>query len=235
MPDLQSELSKLARVWDSHEQSIRQPQTTTPANPSQPKETEMANTASASTTPATTAPATTAHAARVPIIVTGILSRDIHAHLLNNPSTYVEVTEAMASVGYKKNSAQSILTQMSRAGLVTIEPVTNILRLVHKEYKPVTNPYKANPVGAYSRKAKTIKPRTVKPREDKAAGLAALKADTAPKAAPPTTTTTATPAPSLAHPARLVRLQTAADVLNNMSVSEAHKLYVELCKLFGGK
>lgn len=228
MPDLQSELSKIAHAWDSHEQMIRQPQAQTQANPKE-SQVNLANVTS-STTTTTTTTTTPVQQAHPTIVRTGFLSRDIHAYLAAKPSTQVETAKAMASIGHKENSAHSVMSQMLKSGLVTFDDATRTLHVISQTYTPVRNPYKTNPVGKFTRTktpAKMVRAKTPAPVA-KPAGLAAIKVDAAPQAE------TAQPQ-QLANPARLVRLQTAAEVLTNMSVTEAHKLYIELSKLFGGK
>ena len=190
MPDLQSELSKLANAWDNHEQAIRQPQ------PQQEKAVQ--------TTP-----------------VTGNATRDTFEFIRLNSRKYtqVQLADGMARLGYKKNSVQALMTQMKRNGMIQLDPDGRLFTTL-SEYKAFSNPYKANPVG------QRLKTKRKGKRGATSAGIAAL-------AAPPVQPTPPTlPNP---NPARLVRLQTAAEVLANLSVAEAHKLYVELGKLFGGK
>lgn len=184
MPDLQSELAKLASAWDTHEQIIRSPQSqTTP---------EKTMTATAPTT----------------ITKTGNLSRDLFNYTKQGAYTRQQVTAAMESVGYVRKSAQSIITQLVRSSMVCERD--GRLYPLQAEYAPIKNPTKPSPTRSYTRK------------QTKAAGLAALKE------------TKKEPVQE-AKPVRLVRMQSATEVLANMSVVEAHKLYVELGKMFGGK
>ena len=193
MPDLQSELAKLANAWDSHEQIIRNPETT--------KEKTMQT----NQTP-------------LAITKTGNLSRDLFNCAQQRLQTRVQLSDAMESVGYNKVSARSLITQMIRAGVMAYQG--DVLITLIPEYAPVGNPSKPSPQRTYTRK-NLLKP--VKPiKTPKAAGLAALPV-------------TKEEAPQQPTPARLVRMQTATEVLANMSVVEAHKLYVELAKIFGGK
>lgn len=205
MPDLQSELAKLASAWDAHEQAIRAPE----AHAQQPQPTpEKTMTATKEAT--TSSPRT--------IVRTGNLSRDLFHYVQQGLYTRIQVAAAMALIGYSKKSASSITTQMLKAGLLVLRD--GRLCTTSADYAPVANPTKTYPVRKYVRQATpTTKSREAKP---KAAGLAALKETT--------------PAPvQEVKPVRLVRMQTADEVLANMSVAEAHKLYVELGKMFGGK
>lgn len=193
MPDLQSELAKLASAWDTHEQIIRSPQ-----NQTTPEKTMTA-----------TAPTT--------ITKTGNLSRDLFNYTKQGAYTRQQVTAAMESVGYVRKSAQSIITQLVRSSMVCERD--GRLYPLQAEYAPIKNPTKPSPTRSYTRRQ--LKP--AKPaKQTKAAGLAALN-ETKPEPA------------QEAKPVRLVRLQSATEVLANMSVVEAHKLYVELGKIFGAK
>ena len=209
MPDMQSALLRALEdgkrkflhttidAWDTHEQTIRSPQPQ-----AQPEEKTVQT-----------------------IIKTGNLSRDIFNHIKNGEFTRDEVAESMASVGYVKKSAQSLIAQMLRNGLLTDK--NERLYPLLPEYAPVANPTRPSPVRTYNRR---------KPRTSKAKTKETPKAAQAPAglAALPTTKEepkTLMPTP---NPARLVRMQTADEVLSNLSVAEAHKLYVALGKMFGG-
>ena len=164
------------------------------------------------------------------IIKTGNLSRDIFNHIKNGEFTRDEVAESMASVGYIKKSAQSLIAQMLRNGLLTDK--NERLYPLLPEYAPVANPTRPSPVRTYNRrKPRTSKAKTKEtPKAAQApAGLAAL-----PVMKDEVTGVTQTPERNII-PVRLTRLQTADEVLANMSVAEAHKLYLELAKIFGGK
>ena len=131
MPDLQSELSKIASAWDTHEQTIRTQPTKTA--PQQEKTMQQ---------------------------VTGNASHDTFSFIRINPRrfTHAEVARAVSQLGYKSNTVHSLITQMKRAGIVLAD-AGGLLYTEQTEYKPFANPYKANPAG--KRKAKTeAKPST---------------------------------------------------------------------------
>lgn len=190
MPDLQSELSKIASAWDTHEQAIRTPNYNT--QPQQEK-------------------------AMTTLKPTGNATRDIFTFIKTNGHKYTqaETAHAVARMGYKAASVHAVLTQMKRSGMAQAD-TNGFLFTTMDEYKPLSNPYKANPVGN-PRKTK-IKKQTQ--------GIAAL---------PVTPITPVTPSEVPKASVRLVRLQSADEVMANMSVAEAHKLYVALDKMFGSK
>jgi hypothetical protein len=130
MPDLQSELSKIASAWDAHENMIRQPAQHT----HQEKAMEAIEAA---------------------VEHTGNLSRDIFNHARKGVFTREQLNAAMESVGYKRTSITSLITQMLRAKLLEERDLR--LYPLRAEYKPLSL-YKAH---------------TPRPAR-KAAGLAAI-------------------------------------------------------------
>lgn len=124
MPDLQSELSKLANVWDTHEQTIRT-DTHTP-----PKEKTVK-----------------------PFIKTGNASRDLFAMIRDNPHFYTghAAFTMLVDAGYKKTSASALVTQMKRCEYFKTDD-NDRLYTTMQEYKPLPHnkktpkPKKAKPV-----------------------------------------------------------------------------------------
>lgn len=143
---------------------------------------------------------------------TGNLSRDIFNHARKGAFTREQLNAAMESVGYKRTSVASLITQMLRAKLLEERDLR--LYPLRAEYKPLSL-YKAQ---------------EQRPTR-KAAGLAAIpvKKEKA-QGQDPAQEHTQEP-----RPVRLARLQTASEVLANMNVAEAYKLYVELHAMFGNK
>lgn len=224
MPDMQSELLRALEEgkrrflqstindWDNHEQTIRQPQSQTQTQPTPEKTVHPL--AKNLTEALTITPHT--------IVKTGNLSRDVFKYVQQGLFTRIQVADAMSNVGYVRKSASSIVTQMLKSGMLALHDGRLVTTI--PEYAPVANPTKPVPPREYiRRKPLNIKSREAKPKQ--AAGLAALKETKAEPAQ----------APVQEKPARLVRMQTAAEVIANMSVIEAHKLYVELGKMFGNK
>ena len=183
MPDLQSELSKLASAWDSHEQTIRI------TNQQQEKMVQK-------------------------FTVTGNATRDTFEFIRLNGHvhTHSSAAKAMAQLGYKHSSVHAVLTQMKRAGMIQLNSDGHVFTTMD-EYKPLHNPYKANPVG------RPPKAKTKAKRSATSAGIAALQV--AEEQTP-------------IERKQLVLKLTTEDVLNKLDVKEAFKLYQELAKMFGG-
>ena len=182
MPDLQTELSKIAQAWDTHEQKIRNPQ---------PQQEKAMQTNS--------------------FVKTGNASQDTFAFIQRHAGCYTtrDTAEILRTQGYKVTSTSSLITQMRRAGLVGLDDSGHLVPLkdayvpLHRLAKPAA------------------KKRIVK--KPKKAGLTALVPDTV------TVSAVSTVAPQPAT------VWTADNVLKNIGVAEAAKLYAELGKLFGGK
>lgn len=131
MPDLQSELSKIAHAWDSHEQTIRQPQ-----QEKVMKATPISITGNASKD-------------------TFNLIRDNPYGY-----THTTAAKKMVALGYKLNSVHSLITQMKRAGIFIVDAAGGTLYTQQGEYKPFSNPYKAKPAGRLKPRAKPTKTTT---------------------------------------------------------------------------
>jgi hypothetical protein len=139
---------------------------------------------------------------------TGNISRDTFNFVRDNNGKYIQSAVVNAVIklnaGYKKNSVSSVVTQCKRAGTFVQQP-DGTLFATASEYVPLRNVY-----GSKKSKAKA----KAKPILQ---GLAALAADTAAAAAP-----------------RAESAWDADTVLANMGIKEAHRLYLELAKYFGG-
>lgn len=156
MPDLQSELSKIASAWDSHEQAIR-----TPQHSPQPQEKAMKY----------------AH--------TGVLTRDVFALIKDNPSDFTPsaVATFMENRGYKNNSIHAIITQMKKAGVFVLND-DGRLYTTAPEYKPFANPYSATKKSLREKakaKAQAKATSAAKEQAEAWAGIAALQPATTPK------------------------------------------------------
>lgn len=182
MPDLQTELSKIAHAWDNHEQNIRKPQ------PQQEKV--------------------------MTFKTTGNATRDIFAMVQQNQHKHTpkDMLDVMAQHGHVPQTVSSLITQMKRVGLIA-EDDSRHLYTTYNEFISLHKLAKTLP------KIKT-KPKHAKPKK---AGLTALVPDTMTVS----TLSTITPQPTT--------VWTADNVLKNIGVAEAAKLYAELGKLFGGK
>lgn len=233
MPDLQSELSKIASAWDTHEQTIRNPQTQT----TQEKAMELQPTTNEITTVSTYNTTSTTNET---FTKSGVCSRDTFDLIRLNPHKFTTVSAAnkLVNLNYRKTSIFSLFTQMKRNGMLKEDEHGRLFTTVDA-YTPFANPYKVNPVN----KPNSLIGRTerITTKKRKAPAKAKAKAAQAPAglAALPVmkdevTGVTQTPERNII-PVRLTRLQTADEVLANMSVAEAHKLYVALSKMFGSK
>jgi hypothetical protein len=230
MPDLQSELSKIASAWDTHEQTIRNPQTQTQTT--QEKAMELQPTTNETITVSTYTPTPSTNET---FTKSGVCSRDTFDLIRLNPHKFTTVSAAnkLVNLNYRKTSIFSLFTQMKRNGMLK-EDENGRLFTTANAYTPFANPYKTNPVNKPNSllgrtPRTTTKKRKTQVKAQAPAGLAALPV-LKDEVTGVTQTLTATP-----NPARLVRMQTADEVLANMSVAEAHKLYLELAKIFGGK
>ena len=188
MPDLQSELSKLANAWDSHEQSIRQDSHAT--HQEKPMQTQE----------------------KIPAFKpTGVVSRDVFEFVRSRPFMYTSagVLMNMTSHGYKKSTVSALITQMKRNGM--LEAGDGNLLFTNKEtYAPIANPY--DKPSKQKAKAKKAKAGVKATQTHISSGIAAL-----------------TPAPEVKT------TWDAETALANLSVKDAHALWVELNKMFGGK
>lgn len=222
MPDMQSELLRALeegkrkflhntiKDWDEHEQTIRNPQPQT----TQEKAMELQTTNDTTTQQFTKS---------------GVCSRDAFDLVRLNPHKFTTITAAnrLANIGYRKTSIHAMYTQMRRNGMIQSNEYGKLFTTL-SEYTPFNNPYKKNPVN----NPKSMRGRMRGAKEKAApapAGLAAL-----PMMKDEVTGLTQDPERNII-PVRLTRLQTADEVLANMSVAEAHKLYVALGKMFGSK
>ena len=130
MPDLQSELSKIANAWDTHEQEIRK---------ESPKEKEVS-----------TQPNQTEY--------TGNMSRDLYMFVIHHPNEMPQADIAHLMVdkfGYKYTSVQALITQMKRNGMLLVDEQGKLVA-TQDEYKPFANPYKTTKASLKAKaKAKT--------------------------------------------------------------------------------
>ena len=119
MPDLQSELSKIANAWDTHEQTIRHD------SHEKSKEKEVS-----------TQPNQTEY--------TGNMSRDLYMFVIHHPNEMPQADIAHLMVdkfGYKYTSVQALITQMKRNGMLLVDEQGKLVA-TQDEYKPFANPYK---------------------------------------------------------------------------------------------
>ena len=155
--------------------------------------------------------------------LTGNLSKDIFTHIKDNPGCLrTDVRKAFIDAGFKDSSIGSLITQMIRNKMVSINEVGN-LEAIRVYYKPITG---------LSKKKKLAKAiAKVKAAKTQAQGIAAL--------APEPTSSVDKGQEALdrvlAKPVREARaVYDALCLLRDLDVGDARYMYTELHKLFGG-
>jgi hypothetical protein len=159
------------------------------------------------------------------LTLTGNLSKDIFVYIRDNPGCLrADVRKVFIEVGYKESSIGSLISQMVRTNMVSINDVGN-LEAKRVYYKPL--------VSGAKRKEMSIKRGTArdKPAKPKAQGIAAL----APEPTQDTDKGQEAIDKVLALSVREARaVYDALCILRDLNVGEARHLYTELQKLFGG-
>lgn len=141
----------------------------------------------------------------------------------DNPGiTYRKAVDTLAAEGYNRNSVASILGVMIRQRTISRDKDKRMTTLV-KEYVPPKGAfYRATPKAAPKAKAAPVQKKV-----ETAAGIASLSTSPAPRVV-------TTPAQPVAQPlAPVPTLLTAKQVLETLSIKEAHMLYRELQTMFG--
>lgn len=228
MPDLQSELAKLAHAWDDHEDAIRTP------NQTQPKQEN--NVASINTTSITT---TTTPA---PVVlppgnpgspIRNNVMRTCFDTVWQHPGkTAKELAALLAQQGFKETSTTAVFAQLVRTG----QAIRGDDSKLHpnpavKTYRPITLPS----ARAVEKKARAVakKLQAKVKAKAKGTGIAALKTDTA-SAVPAATTATVTVAPETKGVSSIIihRNWTPESVLDKLTLPQAKQLYEALAKYF---
>jgi hypothetical protein len=159
------------------------------------------------------------------LTLTGNLSKDIFVYIKDNPGCLrSDVRQVFIAAGFKKSSIGSLVTQMVRNKIVSINEVGN-LEAKRVYYKPLVSGTKRKEM---NKKLGVSRDKAAKP---KAQGIAAL--------APEPTQDTAKGQEALDKvlglPVREARaVYDALCLLRDLNVGEARHLYTELQKLFGG-
>lgn len=151
---------------------------------------------------------------------TNNVTRNTFDIVRDNPGiTYRKAVDTLTAEGFNRDSVASILGAMIRQRTISRDKDRRMTALVSEYVSPKTSVYKAKP------KAK-VAPAQKKP--ETAAGIASLSTSPTPRVAP-------TPQP-LAQPLMqpVAQLLTAKQVLETLSIKEAHMLYRELQTMFGG-
>lgn len=148
-------------------------------------------------------------------VVTNDVTRATFNEVLENPYKYTaaQLADVMSKKGFNPRSVSSLIYQMQHLGMVGKSAQLTFYPLV-KEYTPLKTQHltkirKQHATGNVM--PKSIIKRVAKPKE----------------AAP------VVDRPELTPPLPMSRYTTAAQVLESLSVKEAHALYVELKKMFG--
>jgi predicted transcriptional regulator len=150
--------------------------------------------------------------------VTNNVSRETFNFVKNNPAqSYTTITEALEKRGFKKTSVASLLTQFVKQGLVGRDE-DGVYYAVAEEYSPLKSTKKFKAEG--KRKSKIVK-------APRSSGIAALKVEPKPKKEKVEVTGV-----SVIPPVKTS--WDAETVINNIGLKQAHALYKELGKYFGG-
>ena len=153
--------------------------------------------------------------------VTNNVSRETFNYIKNNPgSTRIEIVTELVHKGFSKGSVSSLIAQMRRNKM--IHDTNGLWYADVDEYQPIKN------ISYIKRKEQANKPnagellmqKLATPKKADA-GIAALRPDTA---------ETTTPKRLVS----LVRNRDPQDILKDMTVYQAHDLYVHLKQMFGG-
>jgi hypothetical protein len=146
--------------------------------------------------------------------VTNNLSRATFEHIKYNPAKRTVITHELEDKGYNYKSVASVITQMIRQKLVTVDK-DGVLHAIVPAYVPLKSS------GAF-KKMQKLEAQTKRPVSlSSAAGLAAI--------AP-----VPTPAPAQTQPVvPTVITNEVEHILNTLPIKQAHALYVELDKIFG--
>ena len=212
MPDLQSELAKLACSWDDHEETIRTPNQTLPK-----QENNVTVIAPYAPKPAGSP-------------IRNNVMRTCFDTVWQHPGkTAKELSALLAKQGFKETSTTAVFAQLVRTG----QAIRNEDGKLHpnpavKTYRPITLPTtrsllkKANAIAKKAQKKGTTPPQS--------AGIAALKGDTAPAA----TTATVTVAPESKGVSSIIihRNWTPESVLDKLTLPQAKQLYEALSQYF---
>ena len=160
--------------------------------------------------------------------ITNNVSRVTFNYVRDNPgSTRLEIIKELGYQGFGKGSVSSLLAQMRKSKM--IHDTNGLWYADIKEYEPIKNAnYKKKPKAKLEKKATT--------------GLGALlkaKLENTPMPSQDAMDAAAyamggqQPVPRKAF-VSLVRTKTPQDILGDMTVYQAHELYVHLKQMFGG-
>jgi len=163
--------------------------------------------------------------------LTGNLSKDIFVYIRENPGCLrADVRKVFIEAGFKETSIGSLVTQMIRNNMVSVNEVGN-LEAKRVYYKPLVSGAKRQKLHkklGVARDKTARKPKATKPP---AQGIAAL----APEPTKDTDKGQEALDKVLAKPVREARaVYDALCLLRGLDVGDARYMYLELHKLFGG-
>ena len=163
------------------------------------------------------------------LTLTGNLSKDIFVYIRDNPGCLrADIRKVFIEAGFKEASIGSLVSQMVRNKMVSINEVGN-LEAKRVYYKPLVSGAKRKEMNKKLGIARD-KP-TSKPAKPKAQGIAAL----APEPTPSVDKGQEALDRVLAKPVREARaVYDALCLLRDLDVGDARYMYTELNKLFGG-
>ena len=220
MPDLQSELAKLAHAWDDHEDAIRTP------NQTQPKqENNVASINTTSITTTTTPAPVVLPPGKAGAPIRNNVMRTCFDTVWQHPGkTAQELSDMLSKQGFKITSTTAVFAQLVRTG----QAIKSDDGKLHpnpavKAYRPITLPS----ARAVEKKARAVA------KKAKGTGIAALKTDTA-SAVPAATTATVTvnPEPKGVSSIIIHRNWTPESVLDKLTLPQAKQLYAALKEYF---
>ena len=144
--------------------------------------------------------------------VTNNVTRATFDYVKNNPrQSCKEICTALEKDGYKPSSVGSLLTQFVKHGLCARDNMNNYTTVAH-EYTPIKVRKQV--------KVKQAKQVIEKAKATRGQGIAALSPQPTPRATPPRE--------------HITTAWDAETVINNIGLKQAHALYKELGKYFGG-
>jgi len=163
------------------------------------------------------------------LTLTGNLSKDIFVYIRDNPGCLrADIRKVFIEAGFKEASIGSLVSQMVRNKMVSINEVGN-LEAKRVYYKPLVSGAKRKEMNKKLGIARD-KPAS-KPAKPKAQGIAAL----APEPTPSVDKGQEALDRVLAKPVREARaVYDALCLLRDLDVGDARYVYTELNKLFGG-
>jgi hypothetical protein len=215
MPDIQTAfkvaLSKTLREWDDDGEILSPPSPTinTTINNSVP-------------TPSQEIPM------KKPFGITNNISRVTFDYIKNNPgSTRKEIIEALEHQGFAGGSTSSLVAQMRRNKM--IHETNNLYYADIPEYRPIKS------LKALKKMEEALAPakRKYVKKSDTAGGIGALLKERLDSTPMPIVSEHTAPKQK-GFLTTLVRTRSPEDILKDMTVYQAHELYIHLKKMFGG-